>query len=60
MIYGRAKNVSYEVLQVQSFVKPLVLHDELVEALGRLRTCREIMGVNLLQNSDQYIITKIQ
>ena len=60
MIYGLAKDVPYEVLQVQGFVKSLVLFDELVEASGRLRTCREIMGFNLFQNPDQYIVTKIQ
>jgi len=42
------------------FVKPGVVPDELVEALGRLRTCRYVFGSDLFKNPNQNIIAKIK
>lgn len=42
------------------FVQPSVLLNKVVEASRRLRACREILRVDLLQNPDQDVVTEIQ
>jgi hypothetical protein len=46
----------YKVLEIVRFVQPFVLLDELVEALGRLGTSRDIFRIYLLQDSNQDVI----
>lgn len=59
-LVDNSSRTPYKVPKIMCFVQSCVLLDELVEAGRRCRTCRKVLGIDLLQYPDQHIIAEIQ
>jgi hypothetical protein len=51
---------SYKMFEIQSLVYPHILFDEVVEALGRLRTSRHIFRIDFLKNLKKHVVAQVE